>query len=87
MRLIDADALIEIAKQDGAYDYVSAEEIANAPTIDAEPVKHGRWIDRGTVCQRYECSVCGDQHDWLILPNNINFCPNCGCAMTKEKEK
>ena len=34
MRLIDADELIEIAKQDGAYDYVSAEEIANAPTID-----------------------------------------------------
>lgn len=59
MRLIDADLLIEKAKQDGAYDYVSAEEIANAPTIDIckdcdcrrvaiealqqEPVKHGKW--------------------------------------------
>lgn len=48
--------------------------------------KHGRWIDRGTVCQRYECSVCGDQHDWLILPNNINFCPNCGAKMKGEEE-
>lgn len=54
--------------------------------LQAEPVKHGEWIDHGTTCQRYECSVCGDQHDWLILPNNINFCPNCGAKMDKEIE-
>lgn len=51
-----------------------------------QAVKHGEWIDHGTTCQRYECSVCGDQHDWLILPNNINFCPNCGAKMDKEIE-
>lgn len=31
MRLIDADALIKEANADGAYGYVSAEQIANAP--------------------------------------------------------
>ena len=34
MRLIDADALMKEALADGAYGYVSAEQIDNAPTID-----------------------------------------------------
>ena len=38
MRLIDADALIEEALADGAYGYVDAKQIADAPTIDAVPV-------------------------------------------------
>ena len=38
MRLIDADALIEEALTEGAYGYVDAKQIADAPTIDAAPV-------------------------------------------------
>ena len=38
MRLIDADALIKEALAEGAYGYVDAEQIADAPTIDAVPV-------------------------------------------------
>lgn len=38
MRLIDADALLAEAMVDGAYGYVDAKQIANAPTIDAVPV-------------------------------------------------
>lgn len=35
MRLIDADALIKEANADGAYGYVDAKQIADAPTVDA----------------------------------------------------
>lgn len=35
MRLIDADALIKEACAEGAYGYVDAEQIADAPTVDA----------------------------------------------------
>ena len=35
MRLIDADALIDEANSDGAYGYVDAKQIADAPTINA----------------------------------------------------
>ena len=35
MRLIDADALIKEACVEGAYGYVDAKQIADAPTIDA----------------------------------------------------
>ena len=38
MRLVDADALIKEALAEGAYGYVDALQIANAPTVDAVPV-------------------------------------------------
>ena len=37
-RLIDANALIEEANAEGAYGYVDAFQIANAPTVDAVEV-------------------------------------------------
>ena len=38
MRLIDADALMYESNSDGAYGYVDAKQISDAPTIDAVPV-------------------------------------------------
>lgn len=37
-RLIDADALIKEACAEGAYGYVDAKQIADAPTVDAVEV-------------------------------------------------
>ena len=37
-RLIDANALIKYANADGAYGYVDAKQIADAPTVDAVEV-------------------------------------------------
>ncbi len=37
-RLISADALLREAMKDGAYGYVDAEQIENAPTVDAVEV-------------------------------------------------
>ena len=37
-RLIDADALMHEANSDGAYGYVDAKQISDAPTIDAVEV-------------------------------------------------
>ena len=38
MRMIDADALMYEANSDGAYGYVDAKQISDAPTIDAVEV-------------------------------------------------
>ena len=38
MRPIDADALMDEANSDGAYGYVDAKQISEAPTVDAIPV-------------------------------------------------
>ena len=46
---------------------------------NAEPVKHGRWIDGRTL---EKCSICGKKGfpDW-------RYCPNCGAKMDLEDTK
>lgn len=63
--------------------------IGLVPTVDAEPMRHGRWIYKGArgrfpVC---ECSVCGnvENADWAVLGDNVNYCPNCGAKMDGER--
>lgn len=49
--------------------------IDNAPTIDAEPVRHGRWI-KDDYYRRWSCSECGA----LVRHNCSDYC-NCGAKM------
>ena len=60
-RLIDANELLKEANADGAYGYVDAKQIADAPTVDAVEVvrcrecKFGSWDsepDDAMVCVR-----------------------------------
>ena len=57
MRLIDADALIKETNEEGAYGYVDAKQIADAPTVDAVEVI------RCKDCKYYDgkwlCKICG----------------------------
>ena len=39
MRPIDADALMDEANSDGAYGYVDAKQISDAPTVNAVPME------------------------------------------------
>lgn len=63
--------------------YEIAYEIDNAPTVDAVPVVHGRWIWNETGKpdweQFYTCSNCGDIEYW-----ESHYCPNCGAKMDLE---
>ena len=88
MRLIDADALIEEALTEGAYGYVDAKQIADAPTIDAVPVRHGHWIyhpdDLFPNDSTQECSYCHEEESLTLY--NDNYCPNCGTKMDEVSE-
>ena len=98
MRLIDADELLEKHTCDvyGAYDdscmvqAVFVPYIKGAPTIEAAPVVHGRWIpieydgyaDGYPVWDLWECSECREEHSGdedTLTP----YCPNCGAKMDK----
>ena len=86
-RLIDADAY-EHAVQGNPYVSDSVKRyvrcsIQSQPTIDAEPVRHGKWMPReeGKVYpfwERYTCSECGEHSD------DKRYCPNCGARMDEE---
>ena len=97
-RLIDAMHLVtKISRRvrgmsipQDIYDGV-LECIADAPTIDAVPVVHGRWDKRkddelvgydtrGNIqCRNvhsYYCTKCGQN-----ASVKSNYCPNCGAKM------
>jgi hypothetical protein len=52
--------------------------VAEIPSEDVQPVKHGRWIDNG-ICDSMlsACSICG----YSCGAYSFNYCPNCGAKM------
>lgn len=50
------------------------------PIIDAEPVRHGRWIPTRRYMYSVKCSICGKVWD-LETPH----CPSCGAKMDLEE--
>ena len=72
-------------------------DLSYMPTIEAEPVRHGRWIyddvdsGDGTYAPYLDvhCDKCGfetgleqGQYGWTYgEPFPANYCPNCGAKM------
>ena len=56
----------------------------SVPTVDAKPVRHGRWIMLEPYgahhTHRRKCSECGE----IKAKELTNFCPNCGADMREE---
>ena len=100
MRLIDAENLwltTEYTEDGNVHKYYEQWEVDEAPTIDAEPVRHGKW----TECEYenginfHRCSVCGqlDMYQGIFTDSGDRgfifyykrqYCPNCGAKMDEE---
>lgn len=97
MRLIDADALEDVLLNHGfcycnESDYsdgvadgflLARDDVKEAPTIEAEPVRQGHWIKVGCShygVSTYECSVCHytDEHN---ESREVPYCWHCGALM------
>ena len=56
--------------------------VSEMPTIEAEPVRHGRWsvkvldIGGGDKIRMLQCSKCSRNANM-----KSDFCPNCGALM------
>lgn len=93
MRLIDADELLErLRNAEAFYRHETAgdfdmgralgleearEKVAEQPTIEAEPVKHGRWNINPDGYYPY-CSECKEEPKSGKM---TRFCQNCGARM------
>ena len=60
------------------------------PTVDAAPVKHGRWIHldrREYATISGKCSCCGwEAHYYEDDVADMPYCPNCGARMDLEED-
>lgn len=57
-----------------------------SPTVDAEPVRHGHWIEDDDGDGRH-CSICGEDYCYAISNCELyNYCPNCGAKMDEVEE-
>ena len=62
---------------------------ANAPTVDAVPVRHGKWKKSGNWGRVYKCDQCGNYLDFDGVNagrGDANYCPNCGAKMDEVEE-
>lgn len=98
-RLIDADEferfLMNLPDEVLCEDccYVVVNEMRKQPTIEAETVKHGKWIEDTVGCENpfdpYKedymdviiCSKCGTYYG---IEAKDNFCSKCGARMDGE---
>ena len=82
MRLIDADALYEKAELLNKKERVLVQGVLSvSPTIEAEPVRHGRWVPKSVMvrspwARNHFCSNCKYEAAYLS-----DFCPDCGAKM------
>lgn len=105
MRLIDAEKLclhladIQLANRGWKDDYCEVLDdiisiIDEQTTIEAEPVRHGRWVqlsygcytDGNLVYDEWECSECHFRCSGEGEPY-LNYCPHCGAKMRGEADE
>lgn len=93
MRLIDADKFIEYlgldaenSREENLGEIVILEDFDRQEIIDAEPVRHGKWIYGEDV--DIQCSVCGMDAclglDYVQI--KTAYCPHCGAKMDNVQE-
>ena len=63
-------------------------DVKLAPVVDAEPVRHGRWVNKteriyADLNYRVDCSACN--HIFYAAGiETFKHCPNCGAKMDVE---
>lgn len=66
------------------HDDAITNRLNNLSSVDAVPVRHGRWITHELQINGYahatcECTACGSSRPTTLFP--LNYCPNCGAKM------
>ena len=87
--LISRKALLDcMPKDDQLMSLDVRRYIIDAPAVDAEPVRHGKWLKPSRMLppeyrENKRCSVCANfaLNDRLGRVRLSNYCPNCGAKM------
>lgn len=91
-RLIDEEEAFKVLSAYYKHRYYEQDEalldaLSRVPTVDAEPVRHGKWI---TYCKTKDsnlliCSECKMLFNvGMGRIDESHYCPNCGARMDRE---
>ena len=96
-RLIDANKLLEelrescrqYAENGGEFSLWQRDIriVHEQPTIEAEPVRHGKWIDidEQTYTWKVRCSCCCNERSMMSTQGkHPNYCEECGARLDEE---
>lgn len=91
MRLIDADELKDWSEivpltGDGGIDINDFDEkLKSMPTVDAVPVRHGKWEMKPDPYGFFdEIPVCTECGCTTKMREKTKYCPHCGARMDEE---
>ena len=87
--LISRKALLDvIPKNDFLLSAIVRKDIVDAPAVDAEPVRHGKWMTASRMLPperhgRKYCSACAKfaLNDYFGRERLSLYCPFCGVKM------
>lgn len=84
MRQIDEEELLKLCSDThNPYHSIVREFLMTAPTVDAEPVRHGRWIPSGD--DMWLCSNCKENIIFSLHESDRTekqrYCCRCGARM------
>ena len=88
--LISRKALLERIEKDAPWwwknfhSFRIVDMIQDAPSVDAEPVRHGEWsTGRYPGNDDCRCSICGKFTNVNARPGGVSqrYCPKCGAKM------
>lgn len=97
VRLIDANVLVKQIEETHCKDCNSyngvmcractwmdaMDYIEDAPTVDAQPVKHGMWETKGGV----HCTRCGWRPTGRVCDLFTDYCAGCGAKMDGDSDE
>lgn len=89
MRPIDADALLDALYDNEFQTLCPLDEVSSvidtAHTLDYAPVRHGEWVEEGSLIW---CSRCLNSplYDYFGKIKLSSSCPHCGAKMDGGKE-
>lgn len=88
MDLISRKAVLDALGEPHPMDYNACSVVRlvkDIPTIDAAPVKHGKWFD--AMVGELPVQVCDQCNTFFPLAytgGGHHYCPNCGAKMDLE---
>ena len=84
--IVDEKSSREIALENKTIQHVIG-IIEKMPVTESNPVKYGKWVEKGRLFKCWKCSECNGSPllDKFEREELSDYCPHCGANMNEKK--